>query len=53
MRFESEGDQVLFLAVEHVITDALGALLVQVFVAQDIQLQKRELFGILATASVF
>ena len=49
---EREGDQVFFLAVEHVIADLLSARLVQVLLAQDVQSQQGVLFLELATTCV-
>ena len=49
---EREGDQVFFLAVEHVVADFLSARLVKVLFAQDVQAQQGVLFLELATACV-
>ena len=49
---EREGDQVFFLAVEHMVADLLSARLVQVLLAQDVQSQQCVLFLELATTCV-
>ena len=49
---EREGDQVFFLAVEHVVADFLSARLVKVLFAQDVQAQQGVLFLELAATCV-
>ena len=49
---ERESNEVLLLPIEHVVADGLRALLRQVLLAKDVELQERVLLHVLATASV-